>query len=139
MREFYGKILWKTEESQRITGLVFWILAVTGIYLSPVSKALDGVGLHLDALVLFSAMVSTGFLAVLLFGHFIDKMRLWEPDWEAKTKRNPYDLNLLRPKERTMLRNQLQLFKGLKGLADSEKYNDALAELKQWVASGEVG
>ena len=135
--EIYGGMLWKFEESKRIVSTMFWVLTLSGIYLPYIEKELADVGVLIDAWILFFILMVLGFLGILAIGHIFDKMRTYEPDWQAKIKRQPFQTKLLTPKEQKLLANQAKLFEGLKEGHDAE-FEKALKELKGWAEKGEL-
>jgi len=133
----YGDGIWKFEESKRIVSIMFWVLTLSGIYLPYIEKELADVGVLIDAWLLFFILMVLGFLGILIIGHIFDKMRMYEPDWQAKIRRQPFQTKLLTPKEQKLLANQAKLFEGLKEGHDA-KFKEALKELKGWTEKGEL-
>jgi len=130
-RQAYGKLLWKTEEAKRLATIVFWNLTIVGIYLPMISHELDGLGFHINGWLLFILLNAFCLLAILLFGHILDKTKLWRDDWVARISRNPFETYKFRPKEKLLIENQIKIFEGLCG--DKKKFNEGITELKKWI------
>jgi len=134
----YGDGIWKFEESKRIVSIMFWVLTLSGIYLPYIEKELADVGFPIEAWILFFILMLLGFLGILTIGHIFDKMRLYEPDWQSKIQRQPFQTRLLTPKEQKLLANQARLFEGLQKNAHNRDFREALKELKGWAEKGEL-
>lgn len=138
-RSFYGRTLWKTEESKRLTAIVFWLLTLSGIYAPFITKELADLGVvGVSGWILIPLLMVIGFIAIVLFGHLIAKTKLWQDDWRARIQKNPFETHLIRPKERKIMENQLKIFKGLKGKDYDHRFEEAIKELEGWIEKGEV-